>query len=265
MINNGFTTLAEYIPSPNIGGPITPKFIVMHYTAGYTTESAVRTFQNTNSRVSAHLVIGRDGKVVQMVPYTTRAWHAGPSSYMGYSGLNGHSIGIELVNIGYLKKTPDSNVFMDSYGRNIEKRNLGNYIEAPEPRIGSGTFVWHMYTGAQLEALHAVVDEILGQYAILDIVSHQEIDTRGWKTDPGPAFPMNAFKVKLRDRLEDKDQYQVTASTLNIRGGPSTLFSVIGSVKKDTVVDVLEWSDKWARISQDGWVYGGYLKRWATI
>lgn len=47
-------------------------------------------------RVSAHLLIRRDGTVVQYVPFHRRAWHAGVSEFAGRAGCNDYSIGIEL-------------------------------------------------------------------------------------------------------------------------------------------------------------------------
>ncbi len=47
-------------------------------------------------RVSAHLLIARDGKVTQYVPFERKAWHAGKSSYSGRDNCNEYSIGIEL-------------------------------------------------------------------------------------------------------------------------------------------------------------------------
>ncbi|WP_025367609.1 1,6-anhydro-N-acetylmuramyl-L-alanine amidase AmpD [Thioalkalivibrio paradoxus] len=47
-------------------------------------------------RVSAHVVIGRDGEATQYVPFTERAWHAGVSSWRGRERCNDFSIGIEL-------------------------------------------------------------------------------------------------------------------------------------------------------------------------
>ncbi len=49
-----------------------------------------------NLRVSAHLLIRRDGELVQFVPFHRRAWHAGVSAYCGRQGCNDFSIGIEL-------------------------------------------------------------------------------------------------------------------------------------------------------------------------
>jgi AmpD protein len=47
-------------------------------------------------KVSSHLLIRRDGEVVQYVPFSQRAWHAGVSSYQGRERCNDFSIGIEL-------------------------------------------------------------------------------------------------------------------------------------------------------------------------
>lgn len=47
-------------------------------------------------RVSAHFLIRRTGELLQFVPCTKRAWHAGVSSWCGRSGCNDFSIGIEL-------------------------------------------------------------------------------------------------------------------------------------------------------------------------
>jgi AmpD protein len=47
-------------------------------------------------RVSAHLLLRRDGEIVQYVPFQRRAWHAGVSSWAGRERCNDYSIGIEL-------------------------------------------------------------------------------------------------------------------------------------------------------------------------
>jgi AmpD protein len=47
-------------------------------------------------RVSAHLLIRRDGELIQYVNLDERAWHAGASSFAGRPKCNDFSIGIEL-------------------------------------------------------------------------------------------------------------------------------------------------------------------------
>ena len=46
--------------------------------------------------VSSHLFVRRDGELVQFVPFTERAWHAGESCFQGRRCCNDFSIGIEL-------------------------------------------------------------------------------------------------------------------------------------------------------------------------
>ena len=47
-------------------------------------------------QVSAHLLLERSGAIVQFVPFSLRAWHAGVSCYQGRNNCNDFSIGIEL-------------------------------------------------------------------------------------------------------------------------------------------------------------------------
>lgn len=251
---------AKDAPSPNHGGGITPKFIVMHYTAGWTAAGAIHTFKNRASKVSAQITIGIDGTVYQHVPFNVKAWHAGPSSFAGYSGLNSHSIGIEFVNPGFLKKLEGGN-FMDNSGGVHAAEAVGPVIASKYPRAGSGMFYWPVYTEAQLQVATKLVEELIAEYPIIDIVTHEEIDKRGWKTDPGPAFPMNRFKRLLHDRGNDVVQYEVTASSLNLRGGPGTNFAAIGKVKRGSKVEEMDRSGDWVRVSSEAWVHSGFLRR----
>jgi AmpD protein len=47
-------------------------------------------------KVSAHFFVRRDGSLIQFVPCTARAWHAGASNWQGRERCNDYSIGIEL-------------------------------------------------------------------------------------------------------------------------------------------------------------------------
>lgn len=48
------------------------------------------------ARVSAHVLVRRNGQLIQFVPFGLRAWHAGRSSWCGREACNDFSIGIEL-------------------------------------------------------------------------------------------------------------------------------------------------------------------------
>jgi len=183
----------RFIPTKNRGAKITPAAIVIHYTAGGTTEGAVTTFLNAG--VSAHFVIGRDGAVTQMVDTDVAAWHAGVSVWNGRRELNQWSVGIELVNWGPLtlndkgeyvswakKVVPPDEVF------NGQHKNKDCKYE-----------YWHSYTLDQINALKKVCCVLRERYGILEVVGHDDVSP-GRKIDPGPAF---LFWNCIRD---DKEQ-----------------------------------------------------------
>lgn len=93
--------LAQWHPSPN-HEPRRPRLIVIHHTAMRSAEGALLVLQTRNSggRVSAHYLIGEDGRRYQLVAEQDRAWHAGASRWAGMDDINSVSIGIELDNDG---------------------------------------------------------------------------------------------------------------------------------------------------------------------
>jgi N-acetylmuramoyl-L-alanine amidase len=79
-----------------------PNFVILHHTAQKSTDQTIRTFTvKGQSQVSAHYVVGRDGKVVQMVNDLLRAHHAGIGRWGNDTDLNSSSIGIEIDNDGF--------------------------------------------------------------------------------------------------------------------------------------------------------------------
>ena len=89
-----------WIPSPNFDQR-RPNFIVLHHTQNDTLSQALSTLTNPARAVSSHYLIGRDGRVLQLVDDLDRAWHAGRSWWGGHTDLNSISIGIELDNNGF--------------------------------------------------------------------------------------------------------------------------------------------------------------------
>jgi len=53
----------------------------MHYTTGASKGSSVEHLTKPSAKPSAHLVIGRDGSITQLVPFNVVAWHAGKSRW----------------------------------------------------------------------------------------------------------------------------------------------------------------------------------------
>ncbi len=90
-------------PSPNFGprrGRQVPSLIVIHHTAMDGAQAALERLCDPESGVSAHYLIGADGRIWHMVEEEMRAWHAGAGEWHGRTDINSHSIGIELDNRG---------------------------------------------------------------------------------------------------------------------------------------------------------------------
>jgi len=90
-------------PSPNHGPRregARPDLVVIHYTAMQTAADALERLCDPLSEVSAHYLIGEQGRIWQMVDESLRAWHAGAGRWGAVCDVNSRSIGIELANAG---------------------------------------------------------------------------------------------------------------------------------------------------------------------
>ncbi len=106
-------------------------------------------------RVSAHLLIDREGELTQYVPFDRRAWHAGESCFQNRQRCNDFSVGIELEGTDDLP-----------------------YEDVQYQRLA-----------AVIRALMKVWPDITPER----IVGHSDI-APGRKTDPGPAFDWKRLK-----------------------------------------------------------------------
>lgn len=109
-------------------------------------------------RVSAHLLIRRDGSLTQYVPFDRKAWHAGKSIFEGRDECNEYSIGIEL-------EGTDDQPFED-----IQYQCLSGI------------------TRALMQAYPLITPE--------RITGHSDI-APGRKTDPGPCFDWQRLRQAL--------------------------------------------------------------------
>ncbi|MDD5249329.1 MAG: N-acetylmuramoyl-L-alanine amidase [Rhodocyclaceae bacterium] len=88
------------IASPNFDER-RPNLVIIHHTSDQTLAAALDTLVSPEKKVSAHYLIGRDGRIIQLVEENERAWHAGKSWWGGNSDVNSASLGIELDNDGH--------------------------------------------------------------------------------------------------------------------------------------------------------------------
>ncbi len=117
-------------------------------------------------RVSAHVLIRRNGGIIQFVPFAARAWHAGMSCFRGRKRCNDFSIGVEL-------EGEDETAYDEcQYRRLLE---LLKVIRHHWPAIGTER-----------------------------IVGHSDI-APGRKTDPGPAFDWLRLRAALEPSGSDEN------------------------------------------------------------
>ncbi|MEH6358198.1 MAG: 1,6-anhydro-N-acetylmuramyl-L-alanine amidase AmpD [Pseudomonadales bacterium] len=104
--------------------------------------------------VSAHVLIRRDGAMVQYVPFNKRAWHAGKSCFQGEENCNDFSIGIELEgvddmpyeSIQYQQLAEVSQLLLGCYIGLSAERISGHCDIAPGRKTDPGeSFDWNYY------------------------------------------------------------------------------------------------------------------------
>ncbi|AZO12200.1 MULTISPECIES: N-acetylmuramoyl-L-alanine amidase [unclassified Mesorhizobium] len=151
---------AEVRVSPNFGPrreTLRPDMIVLHYTGMDTGPAAEAWLCDPASEVSSHYLVHEDGRVVQMVRESDRAWHAGKSSWFGRTDINSCSVGIEIVNPGHA---------------------LG----------------YKAFPKRQVDAVIGLCAGIVGRHSVPPqrVLAHSDV-APGRKVDPGEKFPWQAL------------------------------------------------------------------------
>ena len=126
--------------------------LLLHYTGMQSAAAAIDRLCDPAAKVSSHYVVEEDGEIWHLVDEKHRAFHAGVSFWRGHAGLNGRSIGIEIVNPGH------------EWG-------------------------YRIFPAAQMQAVTALCTAILGRHAIAasDVVGHSDV-APDRKQDPGELF-----------------------------------------------------------------------------
>lgn len=105
-------------------------------------------------KVSSHLLIRRDGAIIQFVPFHFRAWHAGVSLCEGRERVNDFSIGIELEGsedvafegVQYRMLTEATRALLRAYPALAPARIYGHSDIAPGRKTDPGPlFDWQRY------------------------------------------------------------------------------------------------------------------------
>ncbi len=258
----------RYQPSPSVGGVLVAQYLVMHFTAGRDAASSIAALCNKASKASAHVVIGRDGGVTQLVPFNRVAWHAGVSRWLGLAGMNRYAIGIELDNAGRLDRVGSrwQAWFKASYPD--DEVLVATHKHAPP---GTPPCGWHTYTEVQMAAALEVAALLVAKYALRDVLGHEDI-APGRKVVPGPDFPMASFRARLFGRAEDVEDVLLTTTTLHIRVGAGAGFATLPAspLPPGTRVAALQKPGSWWRVAVldtvggetdvEGWVNSRFLR-----
>lgn len=161
--------------SPNQESRI--RTLVLHYTATpFERAKEILTAPNRTPAVSSHYLVpdaaGDNDRFVvyALVPESRLAHHAGRSEWLGERRLNGTSIGIEIVNLGF---------------------------PATDNRLPLENRQWYEYPAAQIAVVAELVADIVARHQIAPnrIVGHADI-APGRKTDPGPKFPWKTLATE---------------------------------------------------------------------
>lgn len=200
-IHQHFLTDAKRITVLGAGSAISPKRIVVHYTAGSSLSGAVTTLKKRG--LSYNVLIDKDGSVHQARAFNRRAGHAGRSNWKAAGGLtngstlNRDSIAISLVNLG-LHRYFRNGRWWYGYANgkvrppSVADEDANKLSSIYEPRLKAH---WAPYPDVQVAACRRVIAEIVGHYAdIEEIVGHDDIAI-DYKSDPGPSLPVQEWRT----------------------------------------------------------------------
>lgn len=151
-------------------GPIEPKNLFLHHTAGW--DNPYNTINSWNKdnrgRVGTAYVVGGqsvkgrtkyDGVVVECIPDNFIGWHLGK---VGNFNASKYSVGIEINNFGYVDKRGDKfYTYVDTEVNPDQVCDLGYKFR--------GKQYWHKYSDTQIEAVRKLILHIAEIYPKIDI------------------------------------------------------------------------------------------------
>jgi N-acetylmuramoyl-L-alanine amidase len=263
----------SYRASPNVSGLFTapPSLLVVHDTAGSSLESSVAWMCNKASKASAHVCIGIDGEVVQMVPFNRIAWHAGQSVYRGRPWCNGYAIGIEHDNPGIL--SPSGKAWFGAYYGSDDTEPFDT------PQHGRGRAL--VYTEEQIMASAEIIAALVSKYPSLVNLEPHYVISPGRKYDTTPIYPLQQMRgivTGLADSPpghggeggDSRGPWGVAIVDVNCRRWPSNADNIVGVIPAGTEVNIVRSGfyesgfpyAQWHLVQTpalEGWVHSAYI------
>lgn len=263
--------LIAFRQSLNYGGVLAPKGIILHSTDGdLAGTGSINWLCDKASKVSAHVVIDRDGKITQLVPFNRVAWHAGKSQWKGMSGLNQFAIGIEFANPGKLVKS--GNGWVNGLGVKVDP-SIGAAVVYHDADAGHPAGYYLPMTSPQMEAALSLSRLLVKTYGVSFVATHWQISP-GRKSDPNPTVDVELFSQKIFGEQEEEEEGGVAiVSELNVRAQASSSATVIDVLNKRSLVTIrgseMNGSTKWLLVDflspkngtpNSGWVAARYIE-----
>lgn len=195
-------------PSPNFGPrrlDARPDMVVLHFTDMRSSAAALERLCDPGAEVSAHYLVGRDGRCWQLVEEPMRAWHAGAGAWGAVSDVNSRSIGIELDNDGAAPFPEPQMRALETLLAGIlprwripPERVIGHSDMAPDRKRDPGPrFDWRRLARGGLSVWPSVSGAENGDSADPDAFA--EAATRfGYAADLAPDTRLAAMRLRFR-------------------------------------------------------------------
>lgn len=172
--------------------------LLFHYSAGADAPIGPRIvrWNAIPGGASTHLFTSRrpaSDPTIQLAPLEDRTWHAGKGAiWRGLrGGVNVRSIGIDVDNLGYLKRKGSGWVYVR--GNPAQEYSY----RGPAPFVDSHGMGWEPYTDESIREVCRLVRIIADLYPIVRtdsdrLLPHSDVKTS--KVDTGPAFPWDEIR-----------------------------------------------------------------------
>lgn len=298
IINNILTTCPCY----KAGSKITPKGLMMHSVGVPQPTATVFVNQwKTSTNVCAHAVMGRDGKVYQVLPWNHRGWHAGAAA-------NDRFISIELTEPNTIKYTSgasftDSNptatraFVTDIYNQAVQfaayicktykfnpldSNQLLSHSEGYKKGLATNhADVEHLWSkfGFTMNQFRTDVNKAMGGStggttelyrvrkswadAQSQIGAYSSLANAKKIADANPGYSVfNSAGVKVYPTGSTSYTVIINTDVLNIRTGPGTGYALAGTVKRGEKFTIVGESNGWGQLkSGAGWISLDYTVR----
>lgn len=197
-----YSKCSEYLDIKNQKGRAyrnaKPEGITIHYSAGVRLEGTINALEARS--LGYHLIIERDGSVVQLTTLSKAVAHAGKAVWNGQSPNQQH-LAVCLMSWGWLTSKDES---YQSWTKAFI--NPDDVSRSPDI-IGNQTY-WHLATIAQMQSLEAICLWGMSQgIEVENICGHDEAALpKGRKVDPGGILGCTLQEFRqLLENAESKD------------------------------------------------------------